>query len=46
MAETPSAVRASKPFYGWWIVVGSFLIMATCYAVFVNTGSLFQRYVA
>ena len=45
MAETPSAVRASKPFYGWWIVVGSFLIMATCYAVFVNTGSLFQRYV-
>lgn len=34
-----------RPFYGWWIVIGSFLIMATCYAVFVNTGSLFQRYV-
>ncbi len=42
--DAPVTVR-SKPFYGWWIVIGSFLIMATSYAVFVNTGSLFQRYV-
>ena len=23
-------------FYGWWIVIGGFMIMATCYTAFVN----------
>ena len=29
-------------FYGWWIVIGGFMIMATCYTAFVNCMSLFQ----
>ncbi len=29
-------------FYGWWIVAGGFMIMATCYTAFVNCISLFQ----
>jgi MFS family permease len=29
-------------FYGWWIVAGGFLIMATCYTVFINCIPLFQ----
>jgi sugar phosphate permease len=29
-------------FYGWWIVAGGFLIMATCYTIFVNCIPLFQ----
>lgn len=32
-------------FYGWWIVIGGFLIMATCYTVFVNCIPLFQTHV-
>ncbi len=31
-----------KFFYGWWIVAGGFLIMATCYTIFVNCIPLFQ----
>lgn len=29
-------------FYGWWIVIGGFLIMSTCYTAFVNCIPLFQ----
>ncbi|MGI6217065.1 MAG: MFS transporter [Coriobacteriales bacterium] len=29
-------------FYGWWIVIGGLLIMATCYTIFVNCIPLFQ----
>lgn len=42
---SPAAKRTSRPFYGWIIVIGSFLIMATFYTMFINTESLFQRYV-
>lgn len=31
-----------KIFYGWWIVAGGLLIMATCYTIFVNCTTLFQ----
>lgn len=34
-------MKAKKIFPGWLIVVGGFLIMATCYAVFVNCLNLF-----
>jgi len=33
-----------RVFYGWWIVAGSFLIMATCYTIFVNCIPLFQSH--
>lgn len=41
------ATRTEKkrPFYGWWVVAGGFLLMATCYAVFVNCIPLFQAHV-
>ena len=32
-------------FYGWWIVAGGLLIMATCYTVFVNCIPLFQTHI-
>lgn len=32
-------------FYGWYIVAGGFLLMATCYTVFVNCIPLFQTHV-
>ncbi|HBT95213.1 MAG TPA: MFS transporter [Coriobacteriia bacterium] len=50
MTET-TGVLGEKPvkqgpfFYGWWIVAGSFLIMATCYTIFVNCIPLFQSHV-
>ena len=31
-------------FYGWWIVIGGLLIMATCYTIFVNCIPLFQSH--
>lgn len=31
-----------KPFYGWLIVIGGFLIMSTCYPVFVSCFTLFS----
>ncbi len=34
-----------KFFYGWWIVIGGLLIMATCYTVFVNCIPLFQTHI-
>ncbi|MEG1560927.1 MAG: MFS transporter [Raoultibacter sp.] len=34
-----------KFFYGWWIVAGGLLIMATCYTVFVNCIPLFQSHI-
>jgi MFS family permease len=34
-------MHSKKLFPGWLIVVGGFLIMATCYAVFVNCFNLF-----
>lgn len=51
MAETQAAAEAQPAggkkekkgfFYGWWIVIGGFMIMATCYTAFVNCISLFQ----
>jgi MFS family permease len=32
-------------FYGWWIVAGGFIIMATCYTIFVNCIPLFQAHI-
>lgn len=37
--------KQGKFFYGWWIVVGGFLIMATCYTIFVNCIPLFQSHI-
>jgi len=37
--------KQRKFFYGWWIVAGGFLIMATCYTIFVNCIPLFQPHV-
>ncbi len=34
-------MEKKKFFYGWLIVIGGFLIMATCYTIFVNCMSLF-----
>jgi MFS family permease len=35
----------SRFFYGWWIVVGGFLVMATCYTIFINCIPLFQAHI-
>ena len=32
-----------KFFPGWFVVVSGFVIMATCYTIFVNCMSLFSR---
>ena len=37
--------KQGKLFYGWWIVAGGFLIMATCYTIFVNCIPLFQKWI-
>ena len=37
--------KQGKFFYGWWIVIGGLLIMATCYTVFVNCIPLFQTHI-
>lgn len=34
--------NAKKPFFGWFVVAAGFIIMATCYTVFINCMSLFQ----
>lgn len=39
------AMKQGKFFYGWWIVIGGLLIMATCYTVFVNCIPLFQTHI-
>lgn len=44
MNDATNAKR-KRPFYGWWVVAGGFLLMATCYAVFVNCIPLFQAHV-
>ena len=36
--------RQGRLFHGWWIVAGSFMIMATCYTIFVNCIPLFQSH--
>lgn len=38
-------MKQGKFFYGWWIVAGGFLIMATCYTIFVNCIPLFQAHI-
>lgn len=43
--STSQTDRRSGPFYGWIIVLGGFLLMATYYTMFINTESLFQRFV-
>jgi MFS family permease len=45
MQGTDSRQQTGKFFYGWWIVAGGFLIMATCYTVFVNCVPLFQSHI-
>ena len=40
-----SAPRQGRFFYGWWIVAGGFLIMATCYTIFVNCIPIFQTHI-
>ena len=43
-----TAVQQKKQgrfFYGWWIVTGGFLIMATCYTIFVNCIPIFQSHI-
>ncbi len=42
MTETPTPRR--RFFHGWWIVIGGFLIMATCYTIFVNCIPVFQSH--
>jgi sugar phosphate permease len=42
---TGAKVRRGGFFYGWWIVVGGALIMATCYTIFVNCIPLFQAHI-
>lgn len=37
--------QQGKFHYGWLIVVGGFLIMATCYTIFVNCIPLFQSHI-
>ena len=37
--------KQRKLFYGWWIVLGGFLLMATCYTMFVNGVPLFQKHI-
>lgn len=43
MAE--KVAKQGKFFYGWWIVIGGFLIMGTCYTIFVNCIPLFQKHI-
>ncbi|MDR1087840.1 MAG: MFS transporter [Coriobacteriales bacterium] len=46
--EKPGAqpeARQGRFFYGWWIVAGGFLLMATCYTIFVNCIPLFQSHI-
>jgi len=40
-----STTKKKGFFYGWWIVAGAFLIMATCYTIFVNCIPLFQKWI-
>lgn len=40
-----AAPRAGRFFYGWWVVIGGLLIMATCYTAFVNCIPLFQTHI-
>ncbi len=44
-AQEREPKKTGKFFYGWWIVAGSFLIMATCYTIFVNCIPIFQSHV-
>ncbi len=37
--------NGGKFFFGWWIVIGGLLIMATCYTIFVNCIPLFQSHI-
>lgn len=41
-SDAQGAPKKKGFFYGWWIVAGGFMIMATCYTAFVNCISLFQ----
>ena len=40
-----NAASDSGFFFGWWIVIGGLLIMATCYTIFVNCIPLFQSHI-
>ncbi|MCL2529092.1 MAG: MFS transporter [Coriobacteriia bacterium] len=45
MAESAQPKAKKKIFYGWFVVAGGFLLMATCYTIFVNCIPLFQAHV-
>lgn len=42
---TTSRKKKGKIFYGWWVVLGGFMLMATCYTIFVNCIPLFQSHI-
>lgn len=44
-ATSPASTGRRRPYYGWWLVVAGFLIMATCYTVMVSGMSLFQPHI-
>lgn len=46
MTEEVSTEKGKKKiFYGWYVVAGGFMLMATCYTIFVNCIPLFQSHV-
>lgn len=45
MTEETQTKKEGGFFYGWWIVIGGLLIMATCYTIFVNCLPLFQAHI-
>lgn len=36
---------SKRPFFGWFVIAAGFLLMATCYATFVDCASLFQSHI-
>ncbi|MCL2806915.1 MAG: MFS transporter [Coriobacteriia bacterium] len=43
--EMQPAAKQGKIFYGWYVVAGGFMLMATCYTIFVNCITLFQPHI-
>lgn len=44
-ADCGATGRPKRFFFGWWVVIGGLLIMATCYTSFVNCIPLFQTHI-
>ena len=48
MAQTDSSSEKTffkGSYYGWWIVLGGFLMMCTCYAAYANCLPVFQAHI-